>query len=62
VSDYRSINILPIFEKVLELVVKCQLEKFLEINDINRASIGFKNKLFMWNSNPNHCRWMEIDN
>jgi len=30
----RPINVLPIFEKVLELVVKEQLEMYLEINGI----------------------------
>lgn len=33
-SDYRPINMLPIFEKVLELVVKKQIETYLENNDI----------------------------
>lgn len=33
-SEYRPINMLPIYEKVLELVVKKQLEKFLEDNEI----------------------------
>ncbi|XP_025269746.1 uncharacterized protein LOC112639559 [Camponotus floridanus] len=33
-SDYRPINMLSIFEKVLELIVKEQLEMYLEINDI----------------------------
>jgi len=31
---YRSINILPIYEKVLELVVKKQIEMYLESNSI----------------------------
>lgn len=33
-SDYRPINILPIYEKVLELVVKKQVEMYLESNKI----------------------------
>lgn len=33
-SDYRPINILPIYEKVLELVVKKQIETFIEDNKI----------------------------
>lgn len=33
-SEYRPINMLPIFEKVLELVVKEQLEMYLESNGI----------------------------
>lgn len=33
-SEYRPINILPIYEKVLELVVKDQLEMYLQNNDI----------------------------
>jgi len=33
-SEYRPINVLPIFEKVLELVVKEQLEVYLETNEI----------------------------
>jgi len=33
-SEYRPINMLPIFEKVLELVVKEQLEMYLENNGI----------------------------
>ncbi|XP_020298103.1 uncharacterized protein LOC109862454 [Pseudomyrmex gracilis] len=33
-SEYRSINILPVFKKVLELVVKEQLEMYLESNAI----------------------------
>ncbi|XP_025263168.1 uncharacterized protein LOC112637508 [Camponotus floridanus] len=33
-SDYRPINMLPIFEKVLELVIKEQLEMYLETNNI----------------------------
>jgi len=33
-SEYRPINVLPIFEKVLELVVKEQLELYLETNEI----------------------------
>jgi len=28
-SEYRPINILPIYEKVLELIVKEQIEKYL---------------------------------
>lgn len=33
-SDYRPINILAIYEKVLELVVKDQIEKYLEANEV----------------------------
>lgn len=33
-SHYRPINMLPLYEKVLELVVKNQIEKYLETNDI----------------------------
>lgn len=33
-SEYRPINMLPIYEKVLELVVKKQIEMYLEINSI----------------------------
>lgn len=33
-SEYRPINILPIYEKVLELIVKEQLEIYLESNNI----------------------------
>lgn len=31
-SEYRPINMLPIFEKVLELILKKQLETYLENN------------------------------
>ncbi|XP_011876810.1 PREDICTED: uncharacterized protein LOC105566958 [Vollenhovia emeryi] len=33
-SEYRPINVLPTYEKVLELIVKKQLEKFIEANKI----------------------------
>ncbi|KMQ86893.1 rna-directed dna polymerase from mobile element jockey-like protein [Lasius niger] len=33
-SEYRPINILPIYEKVLELVIKVQLENYLEKNNV----------------------------
>lgn len=33
-EEYRPINKLPITEKILEIVVKEQLEEFLEVNDI----------------------------
>ena len=33
-KDFRPINMLPIYEKVLELVVKKQVEKYLETNEI----------------------------
>lgn len=33
-SDYRPINILPIYEKVLEIIVKKQIEVYLENNNI----------------------------
>jgi len=33
-SEYRSINMLPIYEKVLELVVKEKIEKYLQNNNI----------------------------
>jgi len=42
-SEYRPINGLPIFEKVLELVVKEQLEIYLETNGIiTEHQSGFK--------------------
>lgn len=33
-SDYRPINVLPVYEKVLELVIKNQLEKYIEANEV----------------------------
>jgi len=33
-NEYRPINVLPIFEKVLELVVKEQLEMYLETMEL----------------------------
>jgi len=36
-SDFRPVNMLSIFGKVLELLVRDQLEKFLEINDIIKS-------------------------
>lgn len=33
-SDFRPINVLPVYEKVLELVVKKQIEDYLESNGI----------------------------
>lgn len=33
-SEYRPINILSIYEKILELVVKEQIEMYLKINNI----------------------------
>ncbi|XP_025153973.1 uncharacterized protein LOC112588402 [Harpegnathos saltator] len=33
-SEYRPINVLPIYEKVLEIIVKEQVELHLESNDI----------------------------
>lgn len=42
-SEYRPINMLPIYEKVLELVVKEQLEKYLERNNtITQHQSGFR--------------------
>jgi len=41
-SDYRPINILPIHEKVLELVVKEQIEKYLDNNIIIEHQSGFR--------------------
>jgi len=42
-SKYRPINVLPIFEKVLELVVKEQLEMYLETNGIiTKHQSGFR--------------------
>jgi len=43
-SQFRLINMLPTFEKILELVVKKQLEKYLESNKYvhNRTSIGLQ--------------------
>jgi len=40
-NQFRPINMLPTFEKVLELVVKKQLERYLESNN-NRTSIGLQ--------------------
>jgi len=33
-NEYRSINILPIYKKVLELIIKEQIERHIESNDI----------------------------
>lgn len=33
-SEFRPINMLPVYEKVLELVVKQQLDKFIEGDNI----------------------------
>lgn len=33
-SEYRPINMLPMYEKVLELVVKKQIEMYLESNNV----------------------------
>lgn len=42
-SEYRPINILPIYEKVLELVVKEQIDKYLLNNDIiTENQAGFR--------------------
>jgi len=42
-SEYRSINVLSIFEKVLELVMKEQLEMYLETNGtITEHQSGFR--------------------
>ena len=42
-SDYRPINILPIYEKVLEIVVKKQIETYLENNKIlSEHQSGFR--------------------
>ncbi|XP_076291043.1 uncharacterized protein LOC143214194 [Lasioglossum baleicum] len=42
-SEYRPINMLPIYEKVLELVVKEQIEMYLERNDIiTEYQAGFR--------------------
>ncbi|XP_025156900.1 uncharacterized protein LOC112589101 [Harpegnathos saltator] len=42
-SEYRPINILPIYEKVLELVVKEQIEAYLENNNIiSEHQSGFR--------------------
>ncbi|XP_039311711.1 uncharacterized protein LOC120359162 [Solenopsis invicta] len=42
-SEYRPINMLPIYEKVLELVVKEQLETYLETNGIiTEHQAGFR--------------------
>lgn len=44
-SEYRPINILPIYEKVLELVVKEQIERYLDRNDIITANqSGFRKR------------------
>jgi hypothetical protein len=42
-SEYRPINILPIYEKVLELVVKEQIDEYLYSNDIiSEHQSGFR--------------------
>jgi hypothetical protein len=42
-SEYRPINILPIYEKILELAVKEQIEKYLHSNDIiSEHQSGFR--------------------
>lgn len=42
-SEYRPINVLPIYEKVLELVVKEQKENYLHSNDIiTKHQSGFR--------------------
>ena len=42
-SEYRPINILPTYEKVLELVVKEQIDKYLHSNDIiSEHQSGFR--------------------
>lgn len=47
-SEYRPINMFPIFEKVLELVVKEQLEQYLENNGIiTEHQSGFRKGLFV---------------
>lgn len=44
-SEYRPINMLPIYEKVLELVVKEQIEKYLQDNNvITEHQSGFRRK------------------
>lgn len=44
-SHYRPINMLPLYEKVLELVVKNQIEKYLEENSIiTEHQSGFRKK------------------
>jgi len=47
-SEYRPINVLPIFEKVLKLIVKEQLEMYLETNGIiTEHQSGFRKHYFM---------------
>jgi len=43
-NEYRPINILPIYKKVLELVVKEQIEKYLQDNNniITKHQSGFR--------------------
>jgi len=42
-SQFKPINILPKFEKVLELIVKKQLDKYLESNNIiTEHQLGFR--------------------
>ena len=33
-SQYRPINMSPLYERVIELVVKCRIEKYLQANNI----------------------------
>jgi len=44
-SQCRPINMFPIFERVLELVVKKQLDNYLESNNNNRAPIGLQERV-----------------
>jgi len=42
-SQFRPINMLPTFEKILKLVVKKQLDKYLESNNIiTEHQLGFR--------------------
>ncbi|KMQ82366.1 rna-directed dna polymerase from mobile element jockey-like protein, partial [Lasius niger] len=44
-SEYRPINILPTYEKVLELVVKHQLEAYFDSNDVITVhQFGFRKR------------------
>jgi len=55
-NDFRLINMLPIFENILKLMIKDQLKKFSEINDIiTKYQSGFR-KSYLCDNNPDHCR------
>lgn len=44
-SEYRPINVFPIYEKVLEIAVKDQIEVYLQNNDIiSEYQSGFRKR------------------